>query len=242
MLALILLFHSSDIVGHLTYLRYPLRLDSLAPLAATKDISTKSLSRFRRTTLVLARCRPEWPRSRRRDQAPTRFARGAAAHEEALQGRKSPFTSAAQLSQQSGSENSHQPAWRRDRIMTRSNRSVSLNGSVSSRSGRELSHIPCPGSATVGEFDLRACQQLERPARTALWGTGTGGRHQQGFFLAGEFALRSGARLFAQRPLQIAFHEASLGPISRSSRLRQRSLRPPRRWSRHRRPAKSALA
>jgi hypothetical protein len=64
-----------------------------------------------------------------------------------------------------------------------------------------------------GEFDHRACQQLERPAGTALWGAGTGGRHQQGFFLAGEFALRSGTRLFAQRPLQIAFHEASLGPI-----------------------------
>ena len=64
-----------------------------------------------------------------------------------------------------------------------------------------------------GEFDHRACQQLKRPAGTALWGAGTGGRHQQGFFLAGEFALRSGTRLFAQRPLQIAFHKASLGPI-----------------------------
>lgn len=36
MLALTLLFHSSDVVGHLTYLRYPLRLDSPAPFAATK--------------------------------------------------------------------------------------------------------------------------------------------------------------------------------------------------------------
>lgn len=64
-----------------------------------------------------------------------------------------------------------------------------------------------------GKFDHRACQQLERPAGTALRGTGTGGRHQQGFFLSGEFAFRSGTRLFAQRPLQIAFHEASLDTV-----------------------------
>src|ERR1019366_3069341 len=32
-------------------------------------------------------------------------------------------------------------------------------------------------------------------------------------FLAREFALRPGTRLVAQRPLQTAFHEASLGPV-----------------------------
>src|SRR5262249_8042916 len=36
-----------------------------------------------------------------------------------------------------------------------------------------------------------------------------GGWHR----LTGEFALRSGTRLFARRPLQITSHEASLGPI-----------------------------
>ena len=48
---------------------------------------------------------------------------------------------------------------------------------------------------------------------TAICRAGAGCCHQQGFFLAREFALRSGTRLFAQRPLQIAFHEASLGPV-----------------------------
>ena len=33
------------------------------------------------------------------------------------------------------------------------------------------------------------------------------------FFLAREFTLCSGTRLFAQRPLQIPFHEASLGAV-----------------------------
>src|SRR5438445_10497974 len=62
-------------------------------------------------------------------------------------------------------------------------------------------------------LDHRTRQKLERPAGTALWRTGAGCRHQQGFFLAREFAFRSGTRLFAQRPFQIALHEASLGPI-----------------------------
>src|SRR5947207_585914 len=64
-----------------------------------------------------------------------------------------------------------------------------------------------------GELDHRTCQQLKRPAVTAFWRTGAGRRHQQGFFLDREFALRPGPRLVAQRPLQIAFHEASLGPV-----------------------------
>src|SRR6202049_94052 len=36
---------------------------------------------------------------------------------------------------------------------------------------------------------------------------------QQGFFLAGKLALRPGPRILTQRPFQIAFHEAPLGPI-----------------------------
>src|SRR6202163_595947 len=65
----------------------------------------------------------------------------------------------------------------------------------------------------LGELDHRPCQQLKRPAGAALGRAGTDCRHQQGFFLARKFALRSGTRLFAQRPLQIAFHAASLGPV-----------------------------
>ncbi len=64
-----------------------------------------------------------------------------------------------------------------------------------------------------GELDHRTCQQLERPAGAPFWGAGAGRRHQQGFFLAREFTFRSRTRLVAQRPLQIAFHEASLGPV-----------------------------
>jgi hypothetical protein len=51
-----------------------------------------------------------------------------------------------------------------------------------------------PSRATgvvFGEFDYRTCQQLERPAGTALWGA-QGGRHQRGFFLARELRSASG--------------------------------------------------
>jgi hypothetical protein len=64
-----------------------------------------------------------------------------------------------------------------------------------------------------GELDERTRQQIERPAGTALWRGRTGSRHQQGFFLARELAFRPGTLLLAQRPFQIAFHEAALGPV-----------------------------
>ena len=67
----------------------------------------------------------------------------------------------------------------------------------------------------LGQLDHLAGQQLQRPARAALRRAGAGGRHQQGFLLAGELALRAGPRLLAQRPLQVAFHEAALGPVDR---------------------------
>src|SRR5262249_22302279 len=48
------------------------------------------------------------------------------------------------------------------------------------------------------------------------------GRHQQGFLLTGELALRAGTRLFAQRSLQVAFDKAPLGPVDgRESRSRK---------------------
>jgi hypothetical protein len=47
----------------------------------------------------------------------------------------------------------------------------------------------------------------------ALRRAGASRCHQQGFLLAREFALRSRTRLLAQRPFQIAFHEAPLGPV-----------------------------
>src|SRR5690348_513314 len=64
-----------------------------------------------------------------------------------------------------------------------------------------------------GELDHRTCQQIERPAGAALWRTGASRRYQQSLFLTREFALGPGTRLLAQRPLQIAFHEAPLGSV-----------------------------
>ena len=40
-----------------------------------------------------------------------------------------------------------------------------------------------------------------------------GGCHEQGFLLARELALRPRPRVLAQRPFQIAFHEAPLGAV-----------------------------
>jgi hypothetical protein len=72
---------------------------------------------------------------------------------------------------------------------------MDLKGSLASRSARE------PHEA---RRDLTVPSKLGR-RREGLRG--------QSFFLAGEFALRARTLLFAQRPLQIAFHEAPLGPI-----------------------------
>ena len=94
---------------------------------------------------------------------------------------------------------------------------------------RNAPHVLTPGLETIfgqpppnclvrqapvfGELDHGTGQKLQRPACAAFWRTGAGRCHQQGFFLGREFALRSKALLFAQRPLQIAFDEAPLGPI-----------------------------
>ena len=64
-----------------------------------------------------------------------------------------------------------------------------------------------------GQLDHLTGQQLQRPAGAARRRVRAGGRHQQGFLLAGELALCAGARLLAQRPLQVAFDEAPLGPV-----------------------------
>ena len=66
-----------------------------------------------------------------------------------------------------------------------------------------------------GQLDHLAGEQFQRPAGAARRRVRAGGRHQQGFLLAGELALGPGARLLAQRPLQIAFHEPPLGPVHR---------------------------
>jgi hypothetical protein len=64
-----------------------------------------------------------------------------------------------------------------------------------------------------GELDHLAGQQLQRPTGAAGRRARARSRHQQGFLLAAEFALRSAARLFAECCLQAAKHEAALCPV-----------------------------
>jgi hypothetical protein len=65
----------------------------------------------------------------------------------------------------------------------------------------------------LGQLDHFIGQQLQRPAGTTYGRARTGGRHQQGFLLAGKLAICSGTRLFAQRGFQVAEHEAALRPV-----------------------------
>ncbi len=79
--------------------------------------------------------------------------------------------------------------------------------------GQPPAHRLARQALVLGELDHRVGQQLQRPAGAARRRVRAGGRHQQGFLLARELALRARARLLAQRPFQIAFHEAPLGPV-----------------------------
>ena len=65
----------------------------------------------------------------------------------------------------------------------------------------------------LGEPDQFTRQQFERPTGAARGRVRTGRRDQQGFLFARELTARSGARLFAERRLQVAEHEAPLGPV-----------------------------
>ena len=65
----------------------------------------------------------------------------------------------------------------------------------------------------LGELDHGVGQQLQCPAGAARRRVRAGGCHEQGFLLARELALRPRPRVLAQRPFQIAFHEAPLGPV-----------------------------
>jgi hypothetical protein len=65
----------------------------------------------------------------------------------------------------------------------------------------------------LGELDHRAGQQFQGPARAALGWARTGRREQQRLLFARELTIRPRARLFAERRLQVAEHEATLGPV-----------------------------
>ena len=67
----------------------------------------------------------------------------------------------------------------------------------------------------LGQLDHLAGQQLQGPARPSRRRLGAGRRHQQRLLLAAQLARRAGARLLAQRRLQVAQHEAPLGPVHR---------------------------
>ena len=65
----------------------------------------------------------------------------------------------------------------------------------------------------LGELDQFIRQQLQRPTGAACGRGRAGRRHQQGFLFTGELAVHSRARLFGERRLQIAEHEAALCPV-----------------------------
>jgi hypothetical protein len=109
---------------------------------------------------------------------------------------------------------------------------------------RDTPHLPSPGLELVlvqpsthplprqrgvfGELYDRTRQKLQGPALAPLRGARAGSGHQQRLFLAGELAARSRPRLLAQRALEMALYEATLGPVhggrSRSQRSRDRRL------------------
>jgi hypothetical protein len=100
-------------------------------------------------------------------------------------------------------------------------------------------HILAPGLETVfgqppahrlarqalvpGELDHGVGQQFQRPAGAAFGRVCASRCHQQGFCLASELALRPRTRILAQRPFQIAFHEAPLGPVHGGTTHRHRA-------------------
>jgi hypothetical protein len=79
--------------------------------------------------------------------------------------------------------------------------------------GQPPAHRLARQALVFGELDHGTGQKLQRPAGATLRRARAGRSHKQSFFLAGELALRPRTRFFAQRPLQIAFHEAPLGPV-----------------------------
>lgn len=142
-----------------------------------------------RTTLALARCRPEWLRSRGLDTAPKRLACCGAAHQEALEiagtparddHGQTPFVRRCQgktgfhiehrqhKALNNGAKNSHQPTRRRERIMKCFNRLVRLSGfcqfTIRSRTF-STSRIPEPSLPT--SVVLRASEPLRLGARSA---------------------------------------------------------------------------
>jgi hypothetical protein len=89
--------------------------------------------------------------------------------------------------------------------------------------GQPAAHRLARQALMLGELDHGVGQKLQCPTGAALRRARAGRRHQQSFLLAGELALRSRAWLLTQCPLQIAFHEAPLGPVHGGTAHRHRA-------------------
>ena len=79
--------------------------------------------------------------------------------------------------------------------------------------GQPAAHGFAGNAGVLGEADHLTRQQFQGPAGAALRRLGTGCRNQQGFLFARELTACSWAWQFAERCLQVAEHEALLGPV-----------------------------
>jgi hypothetical protein len=89
--------------------------------------------------------------------------------------------------------------------------------------GQPPAHRLARQALVLGELDHGVGQKLQRPAGAPLRRVRASRCHQQGFLLARQLPRRSRALLLAQRPFQIAFHEAPLGPVHGGTAHRQRA-------------------
>jgi hypothetical protein len=90
---------------------------------------------------------------------------------------------------------------------------MSLRQGLSSFFGQTPAYYLTGDVVVLGEPDQFIRQQFQGPTGAALGWARTGRRDQQGLLFAGELAVCSRARLFAERRLQVAKHEAAFGPI-----------------------------
>src|SRR3954470_3222886 len=79
--------------------------------------------------------------------------------------------------------------------------------------GQAPAHGLAREAAVIGEAHHLAGEQLDGPAGATLRRAGARGRDQKRFLMAGQLALRTGTGLLGERLLEVAFHEAPLGPV-----------------------------
>src|ERR1700741_308995 len=94
---------------------------------------------------------------------------------------------------------------------------MSLRHGLSSFSVRRRRTVSREMSSCSVSLTSSSATKLQGPTGAAFGRVRTGRRDQQGLLFARKLTGRAGPRLFAQRRLQIAEHEAALGPINRRS-------------------------